>query len=1314
MAHRGPLREMFGLLCMAVILPKVEKIATPVANTGYIIDTIEDNNIHSIMVSPVTTPPTTGFLSLLISLFTTALAVLGDELINVAAIWMLTNGLLPSLRIIKRLVTWTGTSIHRLFRAPRHVISGDTTPEEEVTNGDPTDGTHRSTPSQTTSAGEDDEDEWFDTQESRPSPGEIPDNTPLPPTNDQALADLRAESAGKDAEIAMLAKAVSGKSDTIVTLDQRSSRLMGNLRATLDPQGLYPSRTDVVAMANDLTLDFNRVSRKLERKKEELQEAVARQESGQLAAKDKKISKLSLETTRLSTRSERLERELRLCLEEAERNKESAGTREAALKERTLAAESAVKMAISQRQHDVVRDQLDGVVGELSDAINTQGRLNTELQAERARTQELQTMADNGVEARRHSETLLDTATRGLQLANDNIANFEREALAINKKVFDAEERVWDAERCAAETATTVTELEQKLQEAEESKESGAEVTAAGNVSNQDSTTEISNLRLQLELANKEASGAFQSGYLLAMSENAPSDQSAEAAGHNLPDPDQQNAPTTRENELFAEVQTLAEANKGLQRSDSASEARANKLESEKQELLAKLNALKQRKSARALNPEDEPLFQQGHEKAVANCEREARDLIANAVRQEVAEGEERWKHREAGWQADLKAAEANFNVAVENAAVGRVHALQEQLNRSVQRAIQAENKVNNPDGELREAREMASTAYDGATKQYDRAVAAETRANEAEGKVQEEHDRAQAAEAEVEKYKKGKASQDGRIKQLNDALAAATRSNYQDDWKAVEAKATEKDLIRARALILESLKRHYCEETRVVLRQLINANDRIDTLKSLLKDPAREPNQMQYLTVLLDGEVMKEDIKKLHAKNRQVLTKQCAGVNAKYMELNHIIKRSSPPDTKELLIQLFKDRGDEMARWDMEGSDSEPESDEDEDINVFNRPRKPSSRPIGLPPPHRFGRSLQTGMQYGPMPSDPNSDNPLKRKGNLDAGSPDESTKRPDTRKKDLRPTGSPFGLSHPRGSSSPEADEDENETKAVSQVNLPSADRLGEATASQQQSNNQPHVSPQLLGPTSSPIQRRSPIYTPPALWSGDSSQAGHNHDPKPTKIPGPMPTSNLTSSERKERLVHEYDKAAPAQEAAASTAGGPTGFSFSVPRDVASVVVTPAPAQPNHKRVFKGLSLLGAAMADKDSALPGLPPLEEDEVYEFEGQVSDSELDDGFLAHTVSDDEDDDEAIWESALYPEDRDDDLNIDLHAHTPTDNRNDTKPSSTVRALDMTEQNYEEQAAEAAASMQGIQQNAPEQQGRPQTEEPDTFHIDLD
>lgn len=52
----------------------------------------------------------------------------------------------------------------------------------------------------------------------------------------------------------------------------------------------------------------------------------------------------------------------------------------------------------------------------------------------------------------------------------------------------------------------------------------------------------------------------------------------------------------------------------------------------------------------------------------------------------------------------------------------------------------------------------------------------------------------------------------------------------------------------------------------------------------------------------------------------------------------------------------------------------------------------------------------------------------------------------------------------------------------------------------------------------------------------------------------------------------------------------------------------------------------------MADKDSTIPGLPPLEEDQVLEFESsavtedQESNPELDDGFLGHTASGDEDD----------------------------------------------------------------------------------------
>ena len=45
----------------------------------------------------------------------------------------------------------------------------------------------------------------------------------------------------------------------------------------------------------------------------------------------------------------------------------------------------------------------------------------------------------------------------------------------------------------------------------------------------------------------------------------------------------------------------------------------------------------------------------------------------------------------------------------------------------------------------------------------------------------------------------------------------------------------------------------------------------------------------------------------------------------------------------------------------------------------------------------------------------------------------------------------------------------------------------------------------------------------------------------------------------------------------------------------------------------------------------------------------------------------------------------------------------------------MTEQNYEEQAAQAEAAMQGIQQAPSRNQGQPENEElEDTFHIDLD
>ena len=54
-------------------------------------------------------------------------------------------------------------------------------------------------------------------------------------------------------------------------------------------------------------------------------------------------------------------------------------------------------------------------------AINAQGTLAADLESERARTQELQTIIDNAAGAQQQSESLVTTQTDDLQLAKDRI-----------------------------------------------------------------------------------------------------------------------------------------------------------------------------------------------------------------------------------------------------------------------------------------------------------------------------------------------------------------------------------------------------------------------------------------------------------------------------------------------------------------------------------------------------------------------------------------------------------------------------------------------------------------------------------------------------------------------------------------------------------------------------------------------------------------------------------------------------------------------------------------------------------------------------
>lgn len=1183
---------------MATVFPIMSKVPSKLLNpAALVIDAstdyatiaavsgLQNNNTNL----PLTTPPDTGILPFILSFLAMVASVLGDELIDIAAIYFLNKGLLPFLMAVRRLTVMVGTSATRIFRS--------LLPRGRVHDGDATDETRQSVSLGATAASEDDDDEWFDAEESLPSSEENPNSTPISPTNEELLAELRAEASEKDAQIATLSKAAETKNDIIEDLDQRNSCLMGNLRNALDPIGLYTPTTDIVVMANDVRSDYNRASKKIERQKKELKEARDRQENGQLAQKDEQISVLNNENARLNSRIVGLEEGQRQCVREVDRIEQLAKERVKKLKDRTEAAESTARQAISQRQYGLVRDQLSGVVDELrqlkherQNAVHAEERLTTELQAERVKTQELQITADNGAEVRQQSEDLLTAATGELQLANDKIDNFEREALAKDQQVRDAGEKARAAENQVAENATTVSELKQSLQESRdqakewresneqlarklqrkeealERKNSETKSAAAEHTSNQDLVAQIENLRSQLDAAKEEALENFQSGYLNAMSQSQPTnEQGVDAADQNLANGDQPDGSASVEGELRGQIESLIAANNDLQleldsrpvQSDSARESRANQLESEKQELLAQLTAIEQRPvqgSAQATDLEKQELRQEGYQRAVQDCERDARTQIDQAVQKEMAQKEQalraplekKWNDRETEWKA-------NLNAAVEKEAAEREQGLREQLRISVQRAVTAENLVNNPDSELNKAREYATMLYDNGSAQWRRAEDEKERADKAAKRAQE-------AEAEVGRYKQGKASQDQRLKEFQDQIRALKRTNpQQPELQAAEMEALENDRIRARALTDEFVHRHYDSPSRQVLFQLINANDKLAALRFQLKRTDTRPSQILLLTMLLDAEVDKHSYGKLDPLMRQVLLAQSAAVNAKLMTLKHIINASVEPSKKELLVELYKPRGDEEAEWDLKEPESERESDEDEEAPIAGKP--PSAWPRRpLPTGPRNRPSQQAEPRVAPVSIDPNINNPLKRKGTVNAVEPEGSGKRRDGSDEELRPVTGPLPQTPQQGLSSPEADDDQNETKLKSQNDLPSSDRIGEATAPQQQCNDQNHVSPQLPGSSSFPIQH-FPLSNP-AISSGSPSHIDQALHPKPTRIPGPKPKAYLTLSERQERLaIRQYkdNKASSAQEAAAtSSSTGPFGFSFSAPKDIASGIL------------------------------------------------------------------------------------------------------------------------------------------------------------
>ena len=126
---------------------------------------------------------------------------------------------------------------------------------------------------------------------------------------------------------------------------------------------------------------------------------------------------------------------------------------------------------------------------------------------------------------------------------------------------------------------------------------------------------------------------------------------------------------------------------------------------------------------------------------------------------------------------------------------------------------------------------------------------------------------------------------------------------------------------------------RSYDWDTKQVLKKLLDANEKIIELKCILKDPKTQPNQIEFLKVLLDAEVDPNKYINLNIPMRQVIVKQCRAVNARRNDLKTTINKSERPKKEDLLFELYDIQGDKEAYYDQDDPEPKPSSDEDENV---------------------------------------------------------------------------------------------------------------------------------------------------------------------------------------------------------------------------------------------------------------------------------------------------------------------------------------------------------------------------------------------
>lgn len=1160
MAHRGPMRELFGLACMTLLFKQSEKVSPPSNRTGYIIETINAVNDYQsrpgVFVVPLSPAPPqpAGFLSTLFMVLSSVLSLLGDEIIDIFLHLVMSNGVLPLARILRR----SCTAGYRRVWARGRVTEGDLTHNTRQPQGEIVDSS-RSTPAQTpittpndldTGANIDDPSgstslqavttsyspisghhietcwkcfivltrwslaattfifraianatshfarQWFNAEETQSPAAEIPSNTPLPPTTDQVLADVRADSARKheqittkdkqisrkDDRIAKLTKAANASSSTIANLNRRNNRLSRRIRRTLDPKGLYPDNTNVLMIASHVQRDLNRVSKKVVRQRMDLESSTAHQQKEQLLDKALEISRLSAENERLRGSVLGLEQGQQSSVKEVERIQQAAKERE---KKLTDQRQRELSNAINPRTYDSLRAQFDVVRDALFRVTGGREAAIAALEAEETQTQP---------EAQEQSEHPVTVVTDVVQETIEEVANLEPELGARDEEMEEAEEKARHAE-------VKAQEAEKKAQRAEtimQSAESRAEVAEQHNIA----------LENDLEMARDAARRSSQ-----------------------------------RQKLMEQRIQSLEEAR--LESSNVTQGAIPVGTRSASQQ-----EACTQTEQA---NKDASYSYLEGRQAAIRECEQQALVLIAKAVDQErqLTQG-----HIHTAVLQERQQMQQQVNTAL----ASRDSAWTAQVNAHV------ENEVASREGPLRA--ELNAAAQ--------RATTAEDRANEAEQRASMEHSRADTAEEESRKQKQERSSQDGQLNIYRGEIANLKRRIPRDaDLIAAQLRFAGDGRRRAHAIIGESLSRHYDWATKQVLGRLLNANEQIMELERLLEDPETRSSQIVFLRALLNAEVPREMYMKLEQPLRQVLVKQCKAVNVRLDALKTIINGSDQPDKVRLLTEIYKSRGDEDTEWNTEDSTPEPSSDEDEDDNRVRvqTPAPDAPRNRLIPTIRRARPAAVPQAQTPPPPSDLRGDPRLKRK-EADDVEASASSKRRDASQMEMRPIASPSRPFPQQGLSSPAAADDSIETESETQ-NEVSSSEPGEAPASRPQSNGQTDNNPQM---PSLPTQHSS---SPNPIASSETPS--HAPHPKPTKIPGPKPKPTFTASERQQRLRYRQNpESEAASEQETTTSSSSQGFTFEVPKNIASGIrphvrkytrlsgmtnIVPSPRQPSN---------------------------------------------------------------------------------------------------------------------------------------------------